>query len=188
MSNLKEYVVVKTPDDKFEIWSKKQYDEYIAGCVESGAGSAYRIVTHFNEDENLLKDSPYQGSAGVWRKASNGKPKVKGLYITRRPTLEGANWIYADVTYNPKYGDTYIDQWENFGLEWLDDSAATPAGDGWNATAEQLPPKNELVLVVRENGYMLCKDWEPHTNQDEAWFREHFTHWRPLPSPPNKSV
>lgn len=75
-------------------------------------------------------------------------------------------------------------------LAAMDEYAAQFAGtrEDWVSVEKELPPKNELVLVIRSNGYMLCKDWEPHTNQDESWFRESFTHWRKLPNPPNTNI
>lgn len=161
--NLKQQLVVKTPTDEFEIWSKKQYDEYIAGCVEYGAGSAYRIVTHFNEDENLLKDSPYQGSAGVWRSAAK-PPGITKWYVVKCEQRRFASLIYADSKSTlervAKDIDVEIDL-----LEWLDDSAASPGGDG-----EAIEILKELCWL-KSHKDNVGKDSVYEQRQPEAWKR-----------------
>lgn len=54
MSELKKYLVVRDSEGKFEIWTKQQYEKYINGCVEFGAGSAFGIVHSFDGDEDYL--------------------------------------------------------------------------------------------------------------------------------------
>lgn len=57
-----------------------------------------------------------------WVKASERLPEAKGTYITRRPTLDKNQFVVKDVPFNPKYDDTYIHNWKNFDIEWLDES------------------------------------------------------------------
>lgn len=54
---LKNYLIVQDYDKAFHVWTKKEYENYIAGCVEVGAGSAYKLVTHFDGTEDLLNES-----------------------------------------------------------------------------------------------------------------------------------
>lgn len=54
--NLKQLIVVRPPEGLFEIWTRKEYDDYMTYTISAGAVPAYSIVTHFNEDERLTVD------------------------------------------------------------------------------------------------------------------------------------
>jgi hypothetical protein len=52
-------------------------------------------------------------------------PIETGLYLTRRPTLNG-QWIKEEKVFNPKYSDI-IQWWKSFKVEYLDES--TPSSE-----------------------------------------------------------
>lgn len=49
-----DFYVMRDYDGKFHVWSKKEYETYIIWAVMVGGGSAFKIVTGFNADENYL--------------------------------------------------------------------------------------------------------------------------------------
>lgn len=51
---LKDFLVMRDHNNDFHIWTRNEYEKYIRGCFSVGGGSAYRIVTHFDFDDNLL--------------------------------------------------------------------------------------------------------------------------------------
>lgn len=53
-------------------------------------------------------------------------------------------------------------------------------------TPDTIPDANQQVLALHRYGRMSQQDWEAYTNKDRNWFLETFTHWMPLPTPPNK--
>lgn len=76
---LKDWLVVKGPDDDSEIWSRAQYEKYVSGAALVGAGSAYAVITHFNENERLnlaASDSPPTIQGAVWRTPEEKMPQI----------------------------------------------------------------------------------------------------------------
>lgn len=53
---LKFYLVLKGPDDELVIWKRPEYENYIKGAVGVGAGSAYKLITHFDPGESLINE------------------------------------------------------------------------------------------------------------------------------------
>lgn len=51
---LKFYLVLQGPDEEIVIWKRSEYENYIKGAVGVGAGSAYRVITHFDPGESLI--------------------------------------------------------------------------------------------------------------------------------------
>lgn len=67
----------------------------------------------------------------------------------------------------------------------LADLKARPAQPpAWVRTDERLPENREEVLVYNHYGQMIQRSYEEFTDQNAAWFKQSFTHWRPLPIPP----
>lgn len=57
----------------------------------------------------------------------------------------------------------------------------------WISVDEDIPHEGQWVLCkTKDNLYggMVVQSWEAWTNHGELWFRNNFTHWQPLPSPP----
>lgn len=63
--NLKQLIVVRPPEGLFEIWTRKEYDDYMTHTISAGAVPAYSIVTHFNEDERLLAGEELKEGGGM---------------------------------------------------------------------------------------------------------------------------
>lgn len=56
-TEIKKFMVVKDHNDYLHIWTKREYERYIEGAVEVGAGSAVRIIVSFNGTEDYLSAS-----------------------------------------------------------------------------------------------------------------------------------
>jgi hypothetical protein len=55
----------------------------------------------------------------------------------------------------------------------------------WISVEDALPKNKENVLCY--NGYrMIENSYSMFTDQDQNWFKNRFTHWMPLPSPPKQ--
>lgn len=53
----------------------------------------------------------------------------------------------------------------------------------WISVKERLPEKNKRVLCF--DGFrMMGNSYSSYSDQDEEWFKRSFTHWMPLPNPP----
>lgn len=63
---LKNFLIVQDEAKKFHVWSRLEYGDYMAGCVECGAGSAYKLVTHFDGTESLLSPTPALEGEKEW--------------------------------------------------------------------------------------------------------------------------
>lgn len=201
--SLKEYVVVKNPhqtsacpEDNFEIWTREEYDQYVRESLTVGAAPAYGLLATFNKDDEY-KDQPV--SAGTWVRASERIPKNDDQYFLK---VDGLNRMgnFYDGEHNKKMcyitgvAPYEVSEKKFSGIEWLDDSAASPAGDGWVSAADQKPEHNigVLVYIPDEDDHITSGMWDI----DDKWvlldeYRVpecEVTHWRPLPTPPNKSV
>jgi|SRR6185295_5680535 len=80
--DFKKYLVVKDYDDKYHIWTREEYDKYTRGCGEVGAGSAYKVVIHFEGDESLLSQ-PEKGE--LWKEFL--AEAAKRLYAINAETI-----------------------------------------------------------------------------------------------------
>jgi hypothetical protein len=66
----------------------------------------------------------------------------------------------------------------------------------WISVEAVNPPKNTRVLCLEPSGNIEVSEWTKHPEYDEDYqwhldcgFKEvfnHFTHWQPLPTPPNQ--
>lgn len=61
----------------------------------------------------------------------------------------------------------------------------------WIKCSDRLPEMNRWVLCYGQNhfnltGGFIVQSWMAHTNKDLDWFSVMFTHWMPLPEPPNQ--
>ena len=56
----------------------------------------------------------------------------------------------------------------------------------WISVKDKLPENLELVLCCTHLGYMVSNSYSLHSDQDDEWFRQRFTHWMPLPPPPQQ--
>lgn len=75
-----------------------------------------------SKENYFLDESPESPSKGMkWVKAIERLPENKGTYITKYPALASEKWIVKDVPFNPALDDTYIHNWKNYELEWLDE-------------------------------------------------------------------
>jgi hypothetical protein len=59
----------------------------------------------------------------------------------------------------------------------------------WISVKDIMPNASEWVLcygpeLQLTDGYVV-QSWWDHTNKDYSWFQKTFTHWMPLPEPPN---
>lgn len=115
-----------------------------------------KIVSLFQEYAAKVEpaSSIEDKSAGVWVKASERLPDKKGYYITRRPTLVGNRWLIKEATFNPKYDDTYIHQWKNLDIEWLDESKQPSSISEEDALQEEwdgepVETEYELLLMLK---------------------------------------
>lgn len=82
-------------------------------------------------------------------------------------------------------GRKAIELWNARWQETSNESAALPLHGviNWVATIEMLPENRQQVLCW--NGHrMMQNSWCAHTDQDDKWFKERFTHWGLLPKPP----
>ena len=55
---------------------------------------------------------------------------------------------------------------------------------GWISVNEKLPDNFQSVLCHTHIGNMVVQSYSLHTEQDDKWFKERFTHWMDLPAPP----
>ena len=108
-----------------------------------------------------------------------------------REALEGLLNVIKDSTGVAGYHlNGNVAEWDEF-PEVQVAREALSAGDGWVRVEDGLPENREEVLCLSRGGWqrMIQKSWEAHTDQNEKWFIESFSHWRqlpPLPSPPIK--
>lgn len=103
-------------------------DRRLAAGAMTDEAIKRNVYAAMEEYAAQFKDSPYQGSAGVWRSAAK-PPGITQLYVVKCEQRRFASLIYVDskITLErvAKDIDVEIDL-----LEWLDDSATSPAG-GW---------------------------------------------------------
>lgn len=157
---LKEYIVVKTPESEFEVWARKTYQNYIKGAVSVGAGSAYRIITTFNADEQLQEQKGLR-----WVRASERVPDHYRS-VHARWTRDG-NLCKWTIRYNPSTGDWITQGAEQIveatDLEWLDEEAEpgqpVPAGEEQLREALKWMQKMgliDLVYSIEDTVYEYC--------------------------------
>src|SRR4029079_7642425 len=77
--NFKKYLVVMGPEGEFEIWTSVLYNKYINDAVSVGAGSAYKVITHFDGNESLL--SQEQPSTDEWVPIARRLEELRPLHI-----------------------------------------------------------------------------------------------------------
>lgn len=187
--------IVAAGKNKQEVWKELMIS--LAITIAHNSDLDYKELT---ADE--LKDSPYQGSAGVWRSAAK-PPGITQWYVVKCEQRRFASLIYVDskITLErvAKDIDVEIDL-----LEWLDESAAAPAGDGWvsvqDMPMEMFEASNEgrsetYNITYLYNGtphvscgYLLYENWHWLENNKPLSKGFAVTYYRELPSPPNKSV
>lgn len=56
---------------------------------------------------------------------------------------------------------------------------------GWVSVKDRLPESREEVLCYTGSKRMGVSSYCLHTDQDQIWFADRFTHWMPLPPPPD---
>jgi hypothetical protein len=86
---LKFYLVLQGPDDEIVLWKRPEYENYIKGAAGVGAGSAYRVITHFDPGESLIgnrltfPDTPTHDLTDIEREAAElyPKPASTGDYV-----------------------------------------------------------------------------------------------------------
>lgn len=61
-------------------------------------------------------------------------------------------------------------------------------GDGWIDVKDRLPDESEEVLCFTKFGRIIQNSYQEYTDQNKEWFRDRFSHWQPLPSPPNTEL
>lgn len=167
---------------KEEILSKRiikfpEGDRRLAAGAMTDEAIKRNVYAAMEEYATQFKDSPYQGSAGTWVKASERLPEFVNKdkkyivrYIKIPDELEVWNWDWINERQAAQYD-----------FEWLDDSAASPAGDG-----EAIEILKELCWLKshKEN---VGKDSMYQQRQPEAWKRANEFLNR-LVTPPNTSV
>lgn len=48
----------------------------------------------------------------------------------------------------------------------------------WVSTDERIPPmRKEVLCLTRDFRSKVVRDWEPHIDQDDVWFKKTFSHW-----------
>jgi hypothetical protein len=94
-----------------------------------------------------------------WVKASERLPEKKGLYTTKRPTLNEKEFIVKEEIFNPKYEDIK-EKWISFEYEWLDESSAPESGQNCYKNGLELAKKfHELYEKNAPNyGYETRKE------------------------------
>lgn len=110
------------------------------------------------------KDSPYQGSAGVWVKASERLPKVgiyNALYNGDHVIFQVHDGGFRVINYHGEKNDSP----KLFLIRYLDDSAASPAGDG-----EAIEILKELCWL-KSHKDAVGKDYLYNDRQPLAWQR-----------------
>lgn len=106
----------------------------------------------------------------VWVKAKERLPNEKGYYISRRPTLSGTSWIVENKPFNPKYDDTYLHNWKNYEIEWLDENtqvesdidvaAENHSKLGYAKAPEQTIEDAEYIQAVSFNSFKAGAEWQ----------------------------
>lgn len=141
---------------------------------------------------------PKEGSAGVWRKASEGLPDKVRVNVKYKG--------YANIIYNYKKDEWCFDDsegmivfpkdWEH--IEWLDESqsSASPTADGmeggWISVEDRLPEGIYVPCLVcnmdapEYNKHVFVASFFGQTKSfsTDNKFIGTITHWRPLPAPP----
>lgn len=140
---LKEYVVVQniTRDGLPMIWTKQNWEDHFNWSKEHNRAIQFEILATFS------KDSPYQGSAGVWVKASEQLPKVgiyNALYNGDHVIFQVHDGGFRVINYHGEKNDSP----KLFLIRYLDDSAATPAGDGLPPDLEEMIKREPVTFFL----------------------------------------
>lgn len=142
---LKEHIVVQTEDGAFHVSTKEDHEHAQRAITKGYPVRPYKILATFSASDEL-KDSPYQGGAGTWRSAAK-PPGITQWYVVKCEQRRFASLIYVDskITLErvAKDIDVEIDL-----LEWLDDSAATPAGDGLPPDLEEMIKREPVTFFL----------------------------------------
>lgn len=58
----------------------------------------------------------------------------------------------------------------------------------WVSVDNEIPPEDMEVWAINKHGRMRQASWMQYTDQNKDWFEINFTHWQPLPDPPNSTT
>jgi hypothetical protein len=100
---LKFYLVLQGPDDEIVLWKRPEYENYIKGAVGVGAGSAYRIITHFDPGESLIGEHvTFPAPADIVAEAAKAWPDIPEAGEDGDRTLERSVYISCAQSYEQK--------------------------------------------------------------------------------------
>lgn len=155
-----DFYVMKDYDGKFQVWTKKEYEEYIIGAVIVGGGSAFKIIMGFNGDENYLfpsHPSPKKEEGGLWVSVEDRLPEEGKRILIYYKNSYGKHW--RDIAFYTKGGVKEFD----------DDD------DNWP----------ECYSEKDQCSYLPEGFWIDAEDEEKCFQRHNVTHWMPLPNPPN---
>lgn len=135
----------------------------------------------------------------------DGSPKYRDICsVGHNPTrLEfSARGIEYSAYIKPGKNELkeFLAECERLNVEWLDESPASPAGDGWNHGMDEAPKDGTPIqawhklwncpISVKWMGDKAGVPYCPWVSVtlDNQWPIEAFSAWKQLPTPPNTTV